>query len=99
MARKIPSNCSAITVGGSALTPAAQKITPPTVAANNEMSHPLFAPKLIKAAANGAVTLKVAATVTSITIGGVAYTPNAAKEIVVPAAPATQFLAESKYLL
>lgn len=55
-------------------------------------------PSLVKTASNGDTTIQLPkGLLTSITISGVAYTPDGNSQIVVPAAVATAFLESIKY--
>jgi hypothetical protein len=94
---KLPSNVSSITVSGTTHTPSGGRITPTTDALATALNHWDSRPKLRKTAANGDTTIVLPSVVSSITIGGTVYTPNAQSEITVPAAVATAFLHETKY--
>lgn len=94
---KLPSNVSSITVSGTTHTPSGGTITPLTDALATALNHWDSRPKLRKTAANGDTTIVLHSVISSITIAGTVYTPNASGEIVVPAAAATAFLHETKY--
>lgn len=95
---KVPSNVSSITVSGTVHTPSGNSITPVTDTLATALNHWDSRPKLRKTAANGDITIVLHGVISSITVGGVVYTPNAASEITVPAAVATAFLQDSKYI-
>lgn len=96
---KLPSNVTSITVSGTVHTPsgANNSITPATDVLATVLNHWDSRPKLRKTAANGDITLVLPSVISSITIAGTVYSPNAAGEITVPAAAATSFLQSSKY--
>lgn len=96
---KLPSNVSSITVSGSTHTPDTKsRVQPVNDTLATAMNHWDSRPKLRKSAANGDLTIVLHSVITSITIAGTVYTPNAAGEIVVPAIPGTAFLNECKYV-
>lgn len=96
---RVPSNVTSLTVSGTVHTPsgANNSITPATDLLATALNHWDSRPKLRKTAANGDVTIVLSSVITSITIAGTTYTPNAAGEITVPAAAATSFLQSTIY--
>lgn len=95
---KQPSNVSSITIAGSALTPTGGKVAPASELNATILGHHTTRPSLVRTAANGDITLKFPSIVTSVTIGGQAYTPNGSGEVTVPAAVGTTYLHELKHL-
>jgi hypothetical protein len=90
---------SSITVSGTVHTPdASNKVSPTTDILSTALTHWHSRPRMRRSAANGDVVILLPSVVTSVTIGGTIYTPNASNEITVPAAAATTFLEGFKYL-
>lgn len=95
---KVPANVSSLTVSGTVHTPSAGSITPANDTLSTVLSQWTTRPKIRNSLANGDVVITLPSVISSITIAGTVYTPNAAGDITVPAAPATAFMHETKYI-
>lgn len=94
---RFPGNVTAITIDGVALVPDANgDVTVASVATTTALIPQQNQEYVVSIAANGDVTMRMPASVTSITIGGVAYVPDGSQLITVPAAPASLFMRSLK---
>lgn len=90
---RFPLNVTAVTINAVPLVPDANgDVTVASVATASDLVPQQNQPAFVIAAANGNVTIKLRPSITSITIGGVAYVPDGSNNIVVPAAAASAFL-------
>lgn len=92
---KLPSNCTAITLGdGAHAVDGSNNITDASDADFTILVDPVRAPHLIVAAMNGATTISMPSNVTSITINSVVYNPDGTQynTITGPDADMTLFL-------
>lgn len=93
---KVPSSVSSITVSGSSLTPdASGRIS--TTSDADIAALLKVKPKVVYSKSNGDVVIQLPLAISSITMSGSTYTPDASGQITVPAAAATAYLQEAKY--